>query len=152
MKTKATVLVLGLLIIWQPALHANDRPAKAKTAADTKAGTASAKQAPKGEKGKATAKKAPPAETKGEKELTDARIKKLLIEESIDSYSGNCPCPYNTASNGSSCGGRSAWSRAGGQEPLCYPKDVSADMVQQYRATHSSREQSLASPEASAGP
>ena len=68
--------------------------------------------------------------------LTDAQIKKLLIEESIAAYSGSCPCPYSTARNGSRCGKRSAWSRAGGQEPLCYPDDVSAEMVREYRAAH----------------
>jgi len=70
--------------------------------------------------------------------LTDAQIRKILIQESIDSYSGNCPCPYNTASNGSSCGGRSAYSRPGGAAPLCYAKDVSDEMVREYRATHES--------------
>ena len=39
------------------------------------------------------------------------------------SYSGNCPCPYNTASDGSSCGARSAWSRSGGASPICYASD-----------------------------
>jgi hypothetical protein len=68
--------------------------------------------------------------------LTDAQIKRLMIKESIDAYPGNCPCPYNSASNGSSCGGRSAWSRAGGAEPLCYPSDISADMVAEYRTSH----------------
>jgi hypothetical protein len=29
-----------------------------------------------------------------------------------------------------------AWSRAGGYEPLCYPKDVTKDMVQEYRESH----------------
>ena len=67
------------------------------------------------------------------KSLTDAQIKQLLIDESIAAYSGNCPCPYNTARNGSRCGRRSAYSRAGGAEPLCYPKDVSAELVQGYR-------------------
>jgi hypothetical protein len=28
---------------------------------------------------------------------TNAQIKQLLIDESIAAYSGNCPCPYNTA-------------------------------------------------------
>lgn len=54
------------------------------------------------------------------KQLTDAQIKNILIQESIDSYPGNCPCPYNTARNGSSCGRRSAYSREGGYAPLCY--------------------------------
>lgn len=77
----------------------------------------------------------PKAEGKS-KSLTDAQIKKLLIDESIAAYSGNCPCPYSSARNGSRCGRRSAWSRAGGEAPLCYPKDVSAEMVQEYRDEH----------------
>lgn len=76
--------------------------------------------------------KEPPAKTK---RLSDAQVKKLMIRESIDAYPGNCPCPYNTASNGSSCGGRSAWSRAGGAEPLCFASDITAEMVAEYRAS-----------------
>ncbi len=68
--------------------------------------------------------------------LTDAQIKQLLIKESIASYPGNCPCPYNTARNGSRCGGRSAYSRSGGYETLCYPEDITQQMVNAYRKTH----------------
>jgi hypothetical protein len=79
-------------------------------------------------------------DAKGEKDkkkpLTDAQIKTILIEESIATYSGSCPCPYSTARNGSRCGRRSAYSREGGAEPLCYPKDVSAEMVKEYREQH----------------
>jgi hypothetical protein len=78
------------------------------------------------------AKDAKPAK----KSPTDAQIKQLLIDESIAAYSGNCPCPYNTARNGSRCGRRSAYSREGGEAPLCYPKDVSAEMVTAYREQH----------------
>ncbi|EIM40729.1 MULTISPECIES: hypothetical protein [Acinetobacter] len=60
-------------------------------------------------------------------------IKQKIIKESIESYSGNCPCPYNTASNGSRCGKRSAYNRAGGYAPLCYPEDVSDRMVREYK-------------------
>jgi hypothetical protein len=74
-----------------------------------------------------------PARALKVKRLTDAQIKKLLIQASIDEYPGNCPCPYNQASNGSRCGKRSAWSREGGYSPLCYPADVTAEMVQAYR-------------------
>lgn len=70
------------------------------------------------------------------KPLTDAQIRQHLIQESIDSYPGNCPCPYNTARNGSSCGRRSAYSRGGGYSPLCYPKDVTAQMIKEYRQQH----------------
>ena len=60
-------------------------------------------------------------------------IKQKIIKESIESYSGNCPCPYNTASNGSRCGKRNAYNRAGGYAPLCYPEDVSDRMVREYK-------------------
>ena len=69
--------------------------------------------------------------------VTDDEIRQRLIKESIQSYPGNCPCPYNHASNGSRCGKRSAWSKPGGYEPLCYPADVSDQMVNQYRKVHS---------------
>jgi len=67
---------------------------------------------------------------------SDAQIKQKIIRESIASYPGSCPCPYNTARNGSNCGGRSAYSRGGGYEPKCYASDVSAAEVKAYRASH----------------
>ena len=42
-----------------------------------------------------------------------------------NSYSGNCACPYDRASDGSLCGARSAWSRSGGASPQCYSNDSS---------------------------
>ena len=68
--------------------------------------------------------------------LSDSQIKQRMISESIASYPGNCPCPYNSARNGSSCGGRSAWSRGGGYAPLCYPADISRAQVDTYRRSH----------------
>lgn len=70
------------------------------------------------------------------KALSDAQIRQLLIDESIAAYSGNCPCPYSTARNGTRCGRRSAYSRPGGEAPLCYAKDVSQEMVRAYREGH----------------
>jgi len=70
------------------------------------------------------------------KRVSDAQIKQLLINESIAAYDGNCPCPYSRASNGSRCGKRSAYSRPGGAAPLCFPADVSGEMVQAYRDEH----------------
>lgn len=67
------------------------------------------------------------------KRLTDAQVRQILIAESIAAYSGNCPCPYSRARNGSRCGRRSAYDREGGEAPLCFPKDVTAEMVQAYR-------------------
>jgi len=69
----------------------------------------------------------------------DAQVKKAIVQESIDSYPGNCPCPYSTASNGSRCGRRSAYSRPGGYAPICYPSDVTQDMIREWRENHSSR-------------
>jgi hypothetical protein len=66
-------------------------------------------------------------------ELTDQQVRQAIIQQSIRSYAGNCPCPDNRASNGSRCGRRSAYSRAGGAAPLCYESDVSDEMIVQYR-------------------
>lgn len=66
--------------------------------------------------------------------LTDQQIRQILIQQSIAAYSGSCACPYNRASNGSRCGGRSAYSRPGGESPLCYDRDVSQEMISRYRA------------------
>jgi hypothetical protein len=72
---------------------------------------------------------APRPQAKGPTPKDVARLKRQLIQESIEQYSGSCPCPYNSASNGSSCGRRSAYSRPGGASPLCYPSDVTESMV-----------------------
>jgi hypothetical protein len=68
----------------------------------------------------------------------DEEVKHLIIQESIDSYPGNCPCPYNRAANGSKCGKRSAWSRAGGYSPICYPEEVTQQMISEWRQQHPS--------------
>jgi len=65
---------------------------------------------------------------------TDAQIREALIQQSIASTPGNCPCPFNTAANGSRCGKRSSYSRGGGYSPVCYPEDVTAEMIREYRS------------------
>lgn len=69
-------------------------------------------------------------------QLTDQQIRQQIIQQSIASYRGSCPCPYSVARNGSNCGGRSAYSRAGGYQPKCYPKDVSDAEVKQYKGVY----------------
>lgn len=69
-------------------------------------------------------------------DLSDEQVRQLIIQESISAYPGNCPCPYNRASNGSRCGKRSAWSRVGGYSPICYSKEVSDKQVGKYRNGH----------------
>jgi hypothetical protein len=67
---------------------------------------------------------------------TDQDVKRILVNESIAQYPGNCPCPYNTDRAGRRCGGRSAYSRRGGYAPLCYENDVTQKMVDDYRKSH----------------
>lgn len=69
--------------------------------------------------------------------MTDAQIKQAIIKQSIASYPGSCPCPEFTDRGGRRCGARSAWSRAGGYAPKCYPSDVSRSEVEAYRANNS---------------
>jgi hypothetical protein len=65
--------------------------------------------------------------------VSDEQIKRVIIQESISAYQGSCPCPYSTDRAGRVCGKRSAWSRAGGDAPLCYESDVTDEMVKQFR-------------------
>lgn len=60
------------------------------------------------------------------------KVRELMIQKFIASYSGNCPCPYNTAKNGSSCGKRSAYSKAGGYTPYCYKTEIDDNAVKEF--------------------
>ena len=66
--------------------------------------------------------------------LDDSAIRAAIIADSLRSYPGNCPCPYNTDRAGRQCGGRSAWSRRGGYSPICYAHEISDESVRAYRA------------------
>ena len=66
-------------------------------------------------------------------ELSNSEIRQLLIQQSIASYPGNCPCPYNLDRAGRRCGARSAYTKPGGKSPLCFPEDVTDEMVKRYR-------------------
>jgi hypothetical protein len=69
--------------------------------------------------------------------LTDQQIVDRIIQDSRNAYYATghpCACPYDTARNSSACGARSAYSRPGGAEPKCYPKDVTKSEIEAYRA------------------
>lgn len=68
--------------------------------------------------------------------LSNAQVRQQIIQDSLASYPGRCPCPYNIMRNGRVCGGRSAYSRPGGYAPLCYENDVSDEMVKEFRKSH----------------
>jgi uncharacterized protein YgiM (DUF1202 family) len=69
-------------------------------------------------------------------EVSNSEIVKAIIRASIGSYSGRCPCPYFSDRAGRSCGRRSAYSRAGGASPLCYPQDVTGEMIGNWKSNH----------------
>jgi hypothetical protein len=64
----------------------------------------------------------------------ETEIRRAILQASIASFGGNCPCPESRAANGSRCGQRSAYSRPGGASVKCYPTDVTADEIERYRA------------------
>jgi hypothetical protein len=64
---------------------------------------------------------------------TVAQIKRAIIQASIASYTGSCPCPYNVDRGGRRCGRRSAYNRPGGASPICFEEDITAAMVEAYR-------------------
>ncbi|MQW86170.1 SH3 domain-containing protein [Sinorhizobium saheli] len=66
--------------------------------------------------------------------ISDAVIVPRIIAESISSYSGSCPCPESRDRSGRRCGRRSAYSKPGGADPICYPGDVSRAMIDAFRS------------------
>jgi hypothetical protein len=65
--------------------------------------------------------------------LSDSAIRQLLVEQSIARYPGNCPCPYFVDRAGRRCGARSAHSKQGGYAPLCFPADVTNEMIEEFK-------------------
>ena len=65
--------------------------------------------------------------------MSDEEIIQVIIYKSIATHRGYCACPYNRTTNGSKCGRRSAYSRPGGYQPMCYPRDVAREMVEEFR-------------------
>lgn len=67
------------------------------------------------------------------KAVSDAEIVQAIIAQSRARYPGNCGCPDDRDRAGRRCGGRSAYSKAGGYSVLCYERDVTPAMIQQFR-------------------
>jgi hypothetical protein len=70
----------------------------------------------------------------GREPLSDAQVREAINKESVAAYLATghpCACPYNVARNGPEriC-------RPGGASPLCYPKDVSDELVAEWRRRH----------------
>ena len=65
--------------------------------------------------------------------VSDAAIVQRIIAQSIASYPGSCPCPYNTDRGGRRCGKRSAYSKPGGYAPICFAGDVTQSMIEAFK-------------------
>jgi hypothetical protein len=66
-------------------------------------------------------------------ELSNEQIRQALMQQSIAAHAGNCACPYQVDRAGRKCGRRSAYSKQGGDEPLCYASDVTPEMIASFR-------------------
>ncbi|HTR87052.1 MAG TPA: hypothetical protein VMI56_21400 [Reyranella sp.] len=64
--------------------------------------------------------------------MANEDIRKMLIEESVAS-AGECACPYSYAWNGRQCADNSVYSKSGRQSVLCYPNDVTWQMIEEAR-------------------
>ena len=68
--------------------------------------------------------------------MSDPDIRQAIIRGSLASYPGPCPCPYNRMRNGRACGSVSAYVRPGGYSPICYDRDITADMMRRFKTAH----------------
>lgn len=68
--------------------------------------------------------------------LTDSEVRRNIIKESLSHFSGKCPCPYSRQRSGRICGESSAYKKSEDSSHICFPEDVSDEMVLRYRATH----------------
>ena len=73
-------------------------------------------------------------------DINNTEIIQNIIQNSIASYQGNCPCPYSITVSGSKCGKRSAYSKPGGYAPICYPENVTPAMISSYKHKHGIRQ------------
>ena len=66
--------------------------------------------------------------------MSDDQAREGIIRESLAGYPS--PCPYNRMRNGRACGNVSAYVRPGGYSPICYDRDITADMIRRFKAAH----------------
>jgi len=62
-------------------------------------------------------------------------IEQEVVNWAIANYAGACACPFSLSDLGSECGAQSAWSLQLPNAPVCYPSQVTSDMIAQYLAT-----------------
>ena len=65
--------------------------------------------------------------------ISDDEIKTVLIQQSIQAFGGECPCPYSKSPKGVQCGLNSAYAKIDRFATLCYPSNVTQKMIKEYR-------------------
>jgi hypothetical protein len=65
--------------------------------------------------------------------MADDEVRRLIINESLQRWNAECPCPYSSAWNGQQCGNNSAYIKRIPGAPYCYPQDVPPGVIYQYR-------------------
>jgi hypothetical protein len=71
----------------------------------------------------------------GIRPANDEDVGRSVIQQSLASYPGPCPCPYSIL-RGSPCGDWSAYVKPGGYSPICYSSDVTWRMIDDYKTLH----------------
>lgn len=69
---------------------------------------------------------------RGLKPMSDAEIRSNILDGSLKSFEGSCPCPFSKDDKGKLCGDDSAYFRSPGKV-LCYERDISDSEVRFYR-------------------
>lgn len=68
-----------------------------------------------------------------QRRMNDDEARRIIIDESIRRWNGECPCPYSYAWNGKQCAENSAYMKRVPYAPYCYPQDVPPSVVYRYR-------------------
>jgi hypothetical protein len=68
------------------------------------------------------------------RQLSNDRIRQRMIQENIARYHGRCACPYQVDTRGHSCRGRVPIRR--GAARICFPGEITDQMVASWRAQH----------------
>ena len=63
----------------------------------------------------------------------DDEIRRIIVQDSLARFGGDCPCPYSYAWNGRQCADNSAYMKRLPDAPYCYLQDVPAHEVARYR-------------------
>ncbi|VAW20338.1 hypothetical protein MNBD_ALPHA12-2287 [hydrothermal vent metagenome] len=61
-------------------------------------------------------------------------IEQEVVNWAIANYNAACPCPFSLDSFGDQCGAQSAWTLKTLNAPVCYPSEVTSDMIAKFLA------------------